>query len=90
MPNIILYNLYQSVFRITLGFFIFKFQPVPSPSFFKLTLAWLLRETWTYGIFVRGICGREITWKNGAFRIQTGGKAYLIKGMKVEDTQHCL
>ena len=73
-----------------MGFFIFKFQPVPSPSFFKLTLAWLLRETWTYGIFVRGICGREITWKNGAFRIQTGGKAYLIKGMKVEDTQHCL
>ncbi|CAB3979957.1 Ceramide glucosyltransferase [Paramuricea clavata] len=64
--------------------------PVPMPPFYELIVAWLLRETWTYFIFLRGLCGREITWKNGAFRIQTGGKAYRIQGMKVEDDEHCL
>lgn len=75
-----------------MGFFNMRlyFQPVIMPPFYMLTSAWLLRETWTYFIFLRGLCGREITWKNGAFRIQTGGKAYRIQGMKVEDDEHCL
>ncbi|XP_046845546.1 ceramide glucosyltransferase-like isoform X2 [Xenia sp. Carnegie-2017] len=64
--------------------------PDTLPPFRKIVFAWLLRETWTYIIFLRGMCGRKISWKKGAYRIKTGGKAFRIQGMKIEDDKHCL
>lgn len=41
----------------------------------KILLMWLLRELWTFPLFLTGAWGREVHWRGSHFRLQIGGKA---------------
>ena len=47
----------------------------PLPRLWQVGVAWLLRELWTFPLFLCGVWSREIMWKGGRFKLKLGGKA---------------
>lgn len=47
----------------------------PLPSLCQVGRAWLLRELWTFPLFLCGVWSREVIWKGGHFRLKFGGTA---------------
>lgn len=41
----------------------------------KVLLVWMLREVWTFPLFLAGVWSREVVWRGKRYRLKMGGKA---------------